>query len=234
MIKKIESFNMGKSNLGWLESLFHFSFAEYYKPTNMGFGKLRVLNDDLIEAGTGFDTHPHANMEIISYVVSGELTHGDSMGNQNTIGRGNVQYMSAGTGVFHSEHNLGKERARLLQMWIYPDKANYEPSYGDHCFEWNDRVNKWLLMVSGENGDAPIKIHQDVNIYSLELYKGKEIDFDIEKGRQGYLVQIEGESTINEVDLAEKDAMEIVEEKIKVVSKEKSHFILLEMKKGIL
>lgn len=150
MLRRIESKNMGSSNLGWLRSKFHFSFAEYYNPNNINFGVLRVINDDLIEAGTGFDTHPHKDMEIISYVVNGDLTHEDSMGNKNTITRGHVQFMSAGSGVYHSEHNFGKEILRLLQIWIFPDKQGYKPSYGDYRFNWDDRHNKWLHMVSGK------------------------------------------------------------------------------------
>ncbi len=177
MLRRIESKNMGSSNLGWLRSKFHFSFAEYYNPNNINFGVLRVINDDLIEAGTGFDTHPHKDMEIISYVVNGDLTHEDSMGNKNTITRGHVQFMSAGSGVYHSEHNFGKEILRLLQIWIFPDKQGYKPSYGDYRFNWNDRHNKWLHMVSSKNGSAPIKINQDINIYSLELEKEKKLIF---------------------------------------------------------
>ncbi|HAX72212.1 MAG TPA: pirin family protein, partial [Firmicutes bacterium] len=107
MIKLIKHADMGKGDSDWVQALYHFSFSDYYNPSNISFGKLRVLNDDLIEPGTGFDTHPHANMEIISYVVSGELTHGDSMGNKKSVSRGNMQYMSAGTGIWHSEHNYG-------------------------------------------------------------------------------------------------------------------------------
>lgn len=231
MLRKIESKNMGNSNLGWLKSKFHFSFAEYYNPANINFGVLRVINDDLIQSNTGFDTHPHRDMEIISYVVNGELTHGDSMGNRNTISRGHVQYMSAGTGVFHSEHNLGKDTMRLLQIWIFPDKEGYKPNYGDHRFNWDDRQNKWLHMVSSQAGNAPIKIHQDINVYSLELEKGKEIAFPVKKGRQAYLVQIEGNSLINKIELNERDAMEIVEEDILIKAKETSHIIILEMNK---
>ena len=126
MLTKIESKNMGNSNLGWLKSKFHFSFAEYYNPDNINFGVLRVINDDLVQPNTGFDTHPHRDMEIISYVVNGELTHGDSMGNKNTITRGHVQYMSAGTGVYHSEHNFGKDTLRLLQIWIFLMKKDID------------------------------------------------------------------------------------------------------------
>jgi Pirin-related protein len=231
VIKKIESQNMGSSNLGWLKSKFHFSFADYYNPTNLNFGVLRVINDDLIEPGTGFDMHPHKDMEIITYVVNGELTHEDSMGNKNTISRGHVQYMSAGTGVFHSEHNLGNKILRLLQIWIYPDRRDYTPNYGDYRFNWEDRHNKLLPMVSGKLGGAPIKINQDMNIYSLELDKGNEITFPISKERQAYLVQIEGKSVINNVELKDQDAMEIVSEDILIKAIETSHILVLEMHK---
>lgn len=229
MLRKIESKNMGNSNLGWLKSKFHFSFAEYYNPDNINFGVLRVINDDLVQPNTGFDTHPHRDMEIISYVVNGELTHGDSMGNKNTITRGHVQYMSAGTGVYYSEHNFGKDTLRLLQIWIFPDEKGYRPNYGDYRFNWDDRKDKWLHIVSSKDGDAQIKINQDMNIYSIELQKGKEISFPVKEGRQAYLVQIEGTSTVNEIELNERDGMEIVEEDILIKGKETSHILILEM-----
>lgn len=231
MIRHLENKNMGKSNLGWLKSSFHFSFAEYFNIDNMHFGPLRVLNDDLIEAGKGFDTHPHENMEIVTYIVSGELTHGDSMGNKRTLSRGNMQYMSAGTGVYHSEHNLLDEMLRLLQIWIIPDKQGLKPQYGDFEFNFDDRRNKFLHMVSSMEGKAAIKINQDVNIYTLFLEEGKEIEFKVEAGRQVYLVQIEGNSIINNIKVNEKDAMEIIEEDISIKSKRDSHFILIEMRK---
>ena len=232
MLKKLENGKMGSSNLGWLRSKFHFSFAEYYNPNNMGFGVLRVINDDLINPNTGFDTHPHQNMEIISYVVKGELTHGDSMGNKGNLKRGNVQYMSAGTGVYHSEHNLGEEVARFLQIWILPDIEGHKPNYGEYKFQWNDRKNKWLHMVSSNQGEAVIKVNQDINIFTLELDEGSSIDYPVKAGRQAYLVQIEGKSNINGIVLNERDAMEIVEEDIKIKAEVLSHFIILEMKKA--
>lgn len=231
MLRKIESKNMGSSNLGWLKSKFHFSFADYYNPNNIQFGALRVINDDLVEPKTGFDTHPHRNMEIISYVIDGELTHGDSMGNKNTISRGHVQYMSAGTGVYHSEHNLGENILRFLQIWILPNQAGHKPNYGDFRFNWEDRKNHWLHMVSGLEDHAPIQINQDVNIYSLELEQGKEISFPVKEGRQAYVVQIEGTSKINDIPLSDRDGMEIVEEEITMKSVETSHILLIEMKK---
>jgi len=230
MIRKIEMQNMGKSNLGWLRSIFHFSFAGYYNPNNMNFGVLRVINDDLIDQEEGFDTHPHKDMEIISYVVDGELTHADSMGNKRSLKRGHVQYMSAGTGVYHSEHNYGNEILRILQIWILPDKNGYTPNYGDYMFDWNLRKDKWLKIVSGQTGDAPIKINQDVNIYVLELENKKEIELAVEKNRQAYLVQIEGESDINGIQLSPKDALEITEENILIKSNSVSHYLVIEMK----
>ena len=231
MLRKIDNNNMGRSNLGWLSSVFHFSFAEYYNPKNINFGVLRVINDDLVDPHTGFPTHPHQNIEIVSYCVDGNLTHADSMGNENTITRGHVQYMSAGTGVYHSEMNHGDETLRLLQIWIVPDKAGYTPNYGDYRFKYDDRHNQWHHMVSSNEGDAPIKINQDANIYSLELDQDKEISFPVKEGRQAYLVQIEGKSTINDVTLDMRDAMEIVEEDIQIKANETSHFLVVEMLK---
>ncbi|WP_195429999.1 pirin family protein [Clostridium sp. D46t1_190503_E9] len=233
MLRKLDHRNMGKSNLGWLKSIFHFSFAEYFNIDNMNFGVLRVINDDLIEGNTGFDLHPHKDMEIVSYVVEGELTHGDTMGNKNTISRGHVQYMSAGTGVYHSEYNLGDSTARLLQIWVIPDKKGYKPAYGDYRFNWDDRKNKWLNIVSSKDGDSAIKINQDANFYVVELDKGKEIDFQVESNRQAYLVQIEGNSTINNLELNERDALEIIEEDILIKADKKSHILVIEMKKQL-
>lgn len=232
MLKKIENKNMGKGNHGWLKSSFHFSFAEYFNPTNINFGVLRVLNDDLIEENTGFDTHPHKDMEIITYVIDGELTHKDSMGNSRTLSRGHMQYMSAGTGVQHSEYNLGNAKLRLLQLWIIPDKKGYIPNYGDRNFRWEDRIDNWMYMVSSQEGDGPIKINQDINIYTNYLEKDGEESFKVRENRQAYLVQIEGSSNINDMDLNEGDALEIIEENIKIEAKENSHFIVIEMRKS--
>lgn len=231
MLKKIESENMGFSNLGWLKSKFHFSFAEYYNPNNINFGVLRVINDDLIEPGTGFDMHPHKDMEIVTYVVNGEITHVDSIGNKRTLKRGEIQYMSAGTGVYHSEYNQGSSILRSLQIWIYPDKSGCKPNYGDYRFQWEDRKNKLFHMVSSINGDAKVKINQDANIYSLELDKGRKISFPVAENRQAYLIQIEGLSEINSIELNERDAIEIVGEDISINAKETSHFLILEMSK---
>lgn len=232
MLKKIKKEQMGKSNLGWLKSRFHFCFAEYFNPSNINFGVLRVLNDDLIEPNSGFNTHPHSNMEIISYVVKGEITHKDSMGNEETLRRGEVQYLSAGDGIYHSEHNLhNNEQLRLLQIWILPPKKGLPKLYGSHKFEKNDRKNKLLKIVSSENSDAPIKIHQDVNLFVSELEKDKRLQFNIDSNRQIYFVQIEGSSKVNETILEFGDALEITEENIlNIEALENSHFLFIEMK----
>lgn len=230
MIKTINSQSMGKSKRGWLNSIFHFSFADYYNPQNMQFGALRVVNDDLINAKTGFDTHPHENMEIISYVIDGQLTHGDSMGNRQTLSRGQVQYMSAGTGITHSEHNMGKDIARFLQIWITPDADGYAPQYGENRFLWEDRVNKWLTIAAGTQNSAPITIHQDMIVSVLYLHAGKVQDYTLGLGRKAYLIQIEGEGEVNGNRLAAKDSAEITQEaKISIVADTDAHYILFDM-----
>jgi len=229
MLRKIDRNNLGSSDLGWLKSRFHFSFADYYNPQAIQFGVLRVLNDDLVQPGTGFDTHPHRDMEIISYVVEGELTHGDSMGNQSTLTRGQVQYMSAGTGVRHSEHNRGSGTLRFLQIWILPDRRNHEPNYGDFRFEWEARKNRWLPLVAGTEGAAPIRIHQDAAVFAVELEEGQRISFPVAEDRRAYLVQIEGSAHVNGVDLESRDGLESVGEPLDLVARATSHLLVIEM-----
>lgn len=230
MLRKLDSKNMGTSDLGWLKSIFHFSFANYYNQENMNFGALRVINDDLVKSKTGFSMHPHRDMEIISYVVNGELNHGDTIGNKNTITRGHVQYMSAGTGISHTEYNYGDTTSRFLQIWLVPDKKGLTPNYGDYRFNWDDRKNNWLQIVSPIEGDAPIKINQDANIYVIELDRDQQIDFKVGKERQAYLVQIEGVSEVNGISLNNRDALEIIEENIVIKAKDTSHILIIEMK----
>lgn len=232
MIRYIDHQKMGRSRLGWLDSHFHFSFAEYHNPANVNFGVLRVQNDDLVKAGTGFDTHPHKDFEIISYVVNGELTHADSMANKHTLTRGQSQYMSAGTGVTHSEHNLGNETLRFMQIWFFPDKKGYEPNYGEQRFLWEDRINRWMPMASGD-GDSqfPIQIHADIHMYSTEIESGKELSFEVKPGRQAYLTLIEGEAEVGNVTMKQRDALEIVEEDITIHANTLAHMLVIEMAK---
>lgn len=223
----------GRSELGWLTSWFHFSFAEYRNPDRIQFGALRVINDDLVMAGTGFGEHPHHDMEIISYVVDGQLAHTDSMGNRRVLSRGEVQYMSAGHGVRHSEYSHGSETTRLLQIWIYPDQRGYEPRYGDYAFAWADREDQWLHLVSGEQGTAPIKIHQDANLYALSLTAGKSIEFQLTTERQAYVVLIEGMARFNEQVLNARDGLEAVAESLQITALETAHILVIELAKPL-
>ena len=232
MVKKIEKERMFLSNQGWLESRFHFSFAEYHDFNNMHFGALRVLNDDIVHPQSGFGMHPHNDMEILSYIVDGEITHKDSMGNERTLHRGEVQYMSAGTGVMHSEYNNHKSKdLRLLQIWILPPHKGLSPTYGDVSYKEEERKNRLLHVASNKEDDAKVKLYQDVNIYISELDAEKSLEYILGQNRQIYFVQIEGTSTINEVQLDDGDAMEIVgESNLHIKAVTNSHFLFIEMK----
>lgn len=230
MIKTIHSSQMGKSEMGWLHSTFHFSFAEYYNPENVQFGALRVVNDDSFDSHSGFGTHPHKDMEIISYVVNGVLTHQDSMGNKRELTRGQVQYMSAGTGVTHSEHNLTDAPLRFLQIWVLPNRNGYTPRYGDYRFAWEERESRWLKIASGQEGGAPVSIHQDVEVSVISMAEGERQSYALDAGRKAYLIQIEGSGSVNENELHEKDAAEITGgESISLLAKTPSHYILFDL-----
>ena len=232
MIRHLPAPGMGHSELGWLHSLFHFSFADYYHPDRTRFGVLRVLNDDLVEPGTGFNLHPHRDMEILSYVVQGQITHQDSLGHGSTLGRGEVQYMSAGTGVFHSEHNRGHDLLRLLQIWIVPSRRGLAPRYGEYRFAWEDRRDRWLHLAGGPQSAAPISIQQDANLYALELGPGQTQSLTVAPHRQAYLVLIEGTAQVQgslSLEMAERDALEITGEDVLLRSQGTAHFLAIEM-----
>ena len=216
----------------WLNTTHQFSFGTYYNKDRVNFGALRVVNDDIVAPRSGFETHPHNDMEIISYVIKGALTHRDSIGSHGVIGRGEVQYMSAGRGISHSEINEGAEPTRLLQIWILPDRQNLEPAYGEYKFDWHERENKLLHLVSGENSSAPVKLNQDVNIYAIELDTGTAFDFTVAENRQCYVVQVEGASDINGFSLKEKDALETVGQSLNIRAPGKSHLLFIEMQKS--
>jgi redox-sensitive bicupin YhaK (pirin superfamily) len=232
MIRYIDHAKMGRGIHGWLDSHFHFSFANYYNPDNINFGALRVINDDLVKPSTGFDMHPHEDMEIISYVIDGELTHSDNMGNQETLTRGQVQYMSAGTGVWHGEHNLGRDMLRFLQIWIMPDGSGYTPNYGDYRFKFEERIGRWLPIATwteNEKSEAPIRIHQDVNVYAGVIKAGESLDFPVGADRQAYMVLIEGDAEVGEILLEARDAAEITSEDVTVSASEDAHILVIEM-----
>jgi hypothetical protein len=201
----------GHANHGWLDSHHTFSFANYYNPERMHFGVLRVLNDDQVEAGMGFGTHPHDNMEIISIPLEGDLEHKDSMGNVAVIKKGDIQVMSAGTGIQHSEYNRNKDRlTKFLQIWVFPNKKNVTPRYDQITLDAKDRHNKLQLIVSPNADDAGVWIHQDAWFSMGTFDKGFSTDYEIKKKGNGvYVFVLKGDITIDGQTLNERDGLGI-------------------------
>ncbi len=195
---------------GWLKTHHSFSFADYYDPANMHWGALRVFNEDYIAGGSGFPPHPHRDMEIITYVLSGELQHQDSMGNSGVVGPGGVQFMSAGTGVRHSEINARPDtELHLVQMWVLPGKTGTAPSYGQMDFTTADRLNRWLPVASGRTAaQAPIALTQDATFSVARLEDG-ELGLTLDAGRYGFLFVAQGEIQLNGQRLQAGDAVRL-------------------------
>ena len=188
----------GFADHGWLRTFHTFSFADYHDPQHMGFRALRVLNEDRVQAGRGFGAHPHRDMEIISYVLEGQLEHKDSMGNGSIIVPGDVQRMSAGTGVLHSEFNPSQsELVHFLQIWIIPDRAGYSPSYEQKTFSNEDKSGKLRLIVSRDGREGSVTAHQDVAVYAGVLAAGQRIEHAVPKGRYAWVQVIRGALDVN-------------------------------------
>lgn len=218
---------LGHTNHGWLDARHHFSFANYQKVNRHDFGVLRVINDDVIEAGAGFDTHRHSNMEIITYVRKGAITHRDSHGNKGRTEVGDVQVMSAGRGIFHSEYNLESEDTNIFQIWIEPNKTGVEPVWNSHSFPKNPVENKLSLLVSGD-GNAPLFIHQDVYIYAGQLDQGTVINHPIV--HQAYLLVSEGLLEINGQKIKKGDGVEITDiQSVQIRSLEDSKVLVIDI-----
>lgn len=182
----------------WLSTYWHFSFDHYHDPTNMGFGPLRVFNDDVIRPDSGFGMHGHREMEIITYVIEGELEHRDSTGAHGRISAGEIQRMSAGTGIRHSEYNQSKETpVHLLQVWIEPAVRGLEPSYEQKQFTADERAGRLLAVASGRDEAGAVRIHQDATIYVATVRRGAEITHRLDEGRRAYLFVINGELQLN-------------------------------------
>lgn len=193
MITVRASNERGHANHGWLDSYHTFSFADYHDPAHVHFRALRVINEDRIEAGEGFDTHPHRDMEIITYMLEGELQHRDSMGNGRIIKRGEVQGMSAGSGITHSEFNASKEKpAHLLQIWIMPHTKSVTPSYGEWLPDGSEKKG-WKLVASEDGATGSIKIHQDAKLFLAVADAGKTLDISITQERYGWLQVAKGD-----------------------------------------
>ncbi len=183
---------------GWLDTYYSFSFADYFDPRNVSWGALRVFNDDRIAPASGFPPHPHRDMEIVTYVLSGELAHRDSMGNHGIVGPGGIQFMSAGTGVRHSEYNnSATQPLHLVQMWVVPGRTGTPPSYGEMAFEIDDRRDRWLTLVSGAaEVAAPIRITQDATLRVARL-EGSALALDLAPQRYGFLFLADGNVRAN-------------------------------------
>lgn len=208
MIKVRKSSERGYANHGWLETKHTFSFADYYDPAYMGISVLRVINEDKIAGGAGFSTHDHKNMEIITYIVDGVLEHKDSMGNTATISAGEVQRMSAGAGVRHSEYNhLKDKKTHLLQIWITPDKNNYPPSYEQKNFTSQFFENKLILVASNTGRDGSVSLNQDVDVYALKSAVAGDKILNTQENRVYWLQVITGVVKFNDVTISSGDAV---------------------------
>ena len=226
----VRPFNtLGGANHGWLNARHHFSFANYYDPARMSWGRLRVWNDDEIAAKSGFPPHPHADMEIITYVRTGAITHEDSMGNKGRTGAGDVQVMSAGTGVRHSEFNLENEMTTLFQIWIEADKRGATPSWGAREFPKSDRSGKFSVLASGDPGDDALTINADARVLGATLKAGERLTYALAAGRRAYLVPAVGAVDVNGVSLNARDGAAIKDEaEITITAKDDAELVMVD------
>lgn len=197
-------------DFGWLRTHHSFSFADYYDPNNLNWGALRVFNDDTVAPGQGFGAHPHRDMEIVTYVLRGELEHRDSMGHEGVVAPGGIQYMSAGSGVVHSEFNHSRENdVHFVQMWVLPRSHGESPAYGQHAFDESARRNTWLAVASGQAGvDAAVRLRADATLRVAQLREG-DVRYTFDPGRLGFLFVADGEVTANGERLTAGDAVRI-------------------------
>lgn len=215
----------------WLRTTHHFSFGEYYNPDRMSFGPLRVFNDDVIKPGAGFDFHQHRDMEIVTYVIDGALEHKDNFGNHDVIGSGEIQRMSAGTGVYHSEYNHSqKGPLRLLQMWVFADHKDLKPSWEQQKFTKHERQNKLLAVISPhKSGKKTLSIHQDAAFYISNITQDHTVDHTLAQKRQAYLYVIKGTVKVNGQSLNQGDSAEIQDSDISMTAANDSEIILIDL-----
>lgn len=209
MITVRPSAERGHANHGWLDTHYTFSFSDYYDPQHMGFRDLRVINEDVIEANQGFGRHPHRDMEIITYIVDGELNHRDSMGREATIKQNDVQCMSAGTGILHSEYNGSQKPVHLLQIWILPEAEGLKPKYEDRTIPAEEKRNRLRLIASHDGREGSARINQDASIYASLLESGNSLDFPLQPGRHGWVQLVKGELEVNGTKLKKGDGAAI-------------------------
>ena len=231
MLTLRKSVDRGVADHGWLKSQHSFSFADYYDPEHMGFGTLRVINEDHIAAGKGFGSHPHRDMEIITYVLEGALKHKDSMGNEAIILPGEVQHMSAGTGVVHSEFNPSADTpTHLLQIWILPNQEGIMPKYGQKSFDQQITEKKFVLVASEKGREGSISIQQDADLYVGRIKKDEKLDYNLHKNRLAWIQVIKGKVQVNEKILESGDAVSArQEEKLNIRALQNGEFLLFDL-----
>lgn len=228
MITIRKSNDRGRADHGWLDSRHTFSFADYHDPEQMGFRTLRVINEDRVREGQGFGTHPHRDMEIISYVLEGALEHKDSMGTSSTIKPGEVQRMSAGTGVLHSEYNPSRtEPVHFLQIWIFPEKKGIKPGYEQKAFPAAERTDALRLVASRDGREGSLTIHQDAELYTTLLSKGGTVTHAMKPGRFAWVQVARGEITLNGKTLKTGDGASVSGEPSLVLTGSKDAEVLL-------
>ncbi len=221
---------LGHAHHGWLNARHHFSFAEYYEPERMSWGRLRVWNDDEIAAGSGFPTHPHHNMEIVTYVREGAITHRDSLGNVGRTEAGDVQVMSAGSGIAHSEYNLEKVTTKIFQIWILPDRQGEAPSWGAKPFPKGERAGQFVVLASGQGDEDALPIRADARLVAATLNAGETAEYPLSAVRKAYLVAASGRIEVNGVAAAARDGVAIAEEEVvRVTALEDSEVILVDV-----
>lgn len=230
-IKIRKSEERGHADHGWLKTYHTFSFADYFDPKHMSFRSLRVINEDYVAPGQGFGSHPHKDMEIVTIVLEGELAHKDSMGNASAILPGEVQRMSAGTGIVHSEfNNSPKEQVHLFQVWILPSKKGLQPGYEQKSFSSSEKINRLKLLVSPDGQDGSVRVHQDVKIYESILNKGKELTHSLEKGRAAWIQISQGKLDLNGKLLIAGDGAAVENtDDLKLQAKENCGFLLFDL-----
>ncbi len=231
MIKIRRSNERGYANHGWLDTHYTFSFSDYYDPEFMGFRDLRVINEDFIEPDQGFPKHGHRDMEIITYVISGELSHRDSMGNGETIRPNDVQRMTAGTGVLHSEFSSPTDKTHLLQIWILPEKQRLTPDYEQKKFIRDEKFGKLKLVASRGGDDGSVHINQDVKLYASILSPGEELEHKLAEGRHAWVQLISGSLEVNGERMEPGDGAAVSEEtvlKLKAISDD-TEFLLFDL-----
>jgi redox-sensitive bicupin YhaK (pirin superfamily) len=220
--------SLGHADHGWLDARHHFSFANYHDPGRMGWGKIRVWNDDRIAAQSGFPPHPHRDMEIITYVRTGAITHQDSMGNQGRTAAGDVQVMSAGTGVTHAEFNVEDEETTLFQIWIETDRPNAQPSWGAKPFPKDSRDGQFQLLASGDSGDGALAINADARILGATIKAGEAIAFDTSPDRHLYLVP-SGRVKVNGVAAEARDGVAVTgEDRLRIEAEVDAELVLVD------